>query len=65
MSSPIRIRLGSLLVALGLPGLAWAGGVVRVPEEVGFLVMLPLTRSPSPADSSCRFDNLGLYRMIR
>jgi hypothetical protein len=55
-----------MTLTFGAPGAdGWrrAGGVVRVPEEVGFLVMLPLTRSPSPADSSCWFDNLGLYRM--
>ena len=47
----------------GVEGWRKAGGAVTVPDDVGLLVILMLSKSASAAESVCWFDNLGLYRV--
>jgi hypothetical protein len=47
----------------GADGWRRASGPATVPDDVGFLVILPGSKSTSEAESACWFDNLGLYRI--
>jgi hypothetical protein len=48
---------------IGADGWRKASGAVSVPEDVGFLVILPGSKSTSESESACWFDNLGLYKI--
>jgi len=47
----------------GADGWRRSGGAVTVPEDVALLVILPGCRTIGDRESTCRFDNLALYRV--
>jgi hypothetical protein len=49
--------------AAGADGWRKASTCVAVPDDVGFLVLLPSSKSTSAEESACWFDNLGLYKI--